>query len=215
MSESSRESSLDICAENYTKRFSSITVEDTFNICDYTRPAHLHDHYKLYYKCPVLPITINSHAIDSYSLKTEYLNYLKNNKFSQIPRLYGQIGTQCAICCDPILHKKNAQLTMCGHMFHKICYNSYINSTFVDNCPLCRTRDYSHDFWGMGLERYISSVVPGFNDSPNLDYLANFEFCSHLVCPDMCDDHHLGMNKECMNCIHWRKTGLRTDNDVY
>lgn len=66
-------------------------------------------------------------------------------------RHYIRIGEECPICYEGIFHKRDAQLTDCGHAFHYSCLKkySYTDPNVCSNCPLCR-----EPFYGIDKNRY-------------------------------------------------------------
>jgi hypothetical protein len=63
-------------------------------------------------------------------------------------KCYIRFGELCYICIDPIISKRNAWLTPCGHQFHRKClinnhrYRQKHNMTLEFSneipCPVCR-----------------------------------------------------------------------------
>jgi hypothetical protein len=146
------------------------------------------------YDQPVLPVSIGENDCRCHINKKCYI----------------KPGEKCPICLEKILTKKNALLTPCGHSFHKTCIFEameiiipMLNGDSV-NCPICRSK------LGWSLEdlniRY--NAEPG-----SLDEIENFWWRDGLVPRSICqtnkcvNDHYLGMNKNCENCLEYRKTG--------
>ncbi len=109
---------------------------------------------------------------------------------------YIKFGEECSICYEPIYSKPNAFLTDCGHCFHKTCISKWISiQNFNRDCPICRQNIGFTDF-----DRYVSNK--------GLDGLEEFELNKDIIFPEVCSydvNHFIGMNKNCSNCMWWRK----------
>jgi len=92
-------------------------------------------------------------------------------------RHYIRIGEECSICYEGIFHKRDAQLTDCGHAFHYSCLRqySYSKKSLTTCCPLCREPIYHID-----KNRY-SSYSPC-----KLDMLEDFWLNHKTLLPEMC-----------------------------
>jgi hypothetical protein len=117
---------------------------------------------------------------------------------------YIKIGDDCPICLEPIFHKSNAYLTPCGHSFHVECiHNHFVQLWLSDSggglCPMCRQ--------DIGL--YEHSKMIYFNSSDGLDKLEDFWNIINFKLPAPCNDwtHYRGFDKNCIDCIEYRKTG--------
>lgn len=148
---------------------------------------------------------------DIYNLY-EYANVDKTNLILPIkmgndemhPRLntkmYIKPFENCPICYDDIIRKSDAYLSVCGHGFHKKCiFKAYEAKQLgkkcsVFRCPCCRTS------LGTDVEE-INEKYNLFNDEMNgLDVLENFWIKKDYTMPLICNNHYLGMNKNCPNC---------------
>ena len=92
-------------------------------------------------------------------------------------RHYIKIGEECPICYEGIFHKRDAQLTECGHAFHYSCLRqySYKNKSLHTCCPLCR-----EPFSQIDKNRY------SLYSSRYLDTLEDFWFNQKTRLPEMC-----------------------------
>jgi hypothetical protein len=114
---------------------------------------------------------------------------------------YIKIGEECPLCYEPILYKKNAFLTDCGHSFHLSCIHSYEMANLFRSiyCPMCRS---DMGIWGESGKIY-------FNSRKGLDKLEDFWNNISYERPTEClaGNHIKGLNKNCERCIHYRKKG--------
>jgi hypothetical protein len=127
-------------------------------------------------------------------------------------KCYIKFGDLCSICIEPILTKSSAWLTPCSHVFHRKClirnfqYRTIHEMTISFSneipCPVCRE---GHVDCCVGLDtlgKYIHT-------ENGLDRLENFwqtiNLMSYISCYKC--DQGLGMNKQCINCENYRKTG--------
>jgi hypothetical protein len=117
---------------------------------------------------------------------------------------YIKIGEECPICLEPIFYKSNAYLTPCGHSFHVECIHKHDYTKFLSDygsasCPMCRQ--------DIGI--YDDSKRIYFNNSNGLDKLEDFWKIIKFKLPTPCKnwDHCIGFNKNCIDCIEYRKTG--------
>lgn len=118
-------------------------------------------------------------------------------------------GEECAICLDKITRKKDAFLTGCGHAFHRKCLFTSFEMKWkckpfsALRCPLCRC--------GLGFPDLLTRYINNNND---LDQLENFWLTKEYWMPKYCGNiqtsHYLGFNKNCDNCLHYRKYGFYT-----
>lgn len=118
-------------------------------------------------------------------------------------------GEECAICLDKITKKKDAFLTGCGHAFHRKCLFTSFEMKWkckpfsALRCPLCRC--------GLGFPDLLTRYINNNND---LDQLENFWLTKEYWMPKYCGNiqtsHYLGFNKNCDNCLHYRKYGFYT-----
>ena len=53
---------------------------------------------------------------------------------------YARVGTECAICLEPVWTIKTAFVTCCGHVFHKNCMVPWQRLKNVNTCPMCRRK---------------------------------------------------------------------------
>jgi hypothetical protein len=95
----------------------------------------------------------------------EWWQPLKLNTRSYIP-----ISAECPICLLPMIHKRNAWITYCGHAFHRTClvqsYYSYMNNKDIVKytncipCPICRSDLPNMLYW----YRCIKDIKPSKNE---------------------------------------------------
>ena len=120
---------------------------------------------------------------------------------------YIRIGEECPICIEPILYKSNANLTSCGHSFHRKCIQRMIGLNRLRNiwdfiCPLCRTNTGEYD----DLFRYNSRTRNGLDRLE--EFWMNKEHKSCRVCDfSSLHNHYLGFNKNCKECLSYREFG--------
>lgn len=111
---------------------------------------------------------------------------------------YIQIGEECPICYESILHKKTALLTNCGHAFHYKCIINYEYhhvkefENFDVVCPMCRQN--------MGYIPELKNKY--FNDCTALDKLENHNETLTITNPLFCAKcfQVKGFNKYCVVC---------------
>ena len=165
------------------------TVEDVLN--PFERNSLI---YADYYYENKIPFNVYPYLIsDNSGGRIETIHdYLKTKH-------YIKFGEECSICYEPIYSKPNAFLTDCGHCFHKTCMTKWLISTSLNgSCPICRQDVGLFDF-----ERYSSRK--------GLDGLEEFELNKDITLPNFCggydDDelHITGIDKNCPECIKWRK----------
>lgn len=128
-------------------------------------------------------------------------------------RCYIGFGEQCPICIQPILHKKTAWLTPCGHAFHRKCllyaFRHYLELDIaysnVMPCPICRK-----ELTNCCIGEYTTPHyhVPIYDLVNELDSLENFwtdiEDKVSVKCPKC--THILGSNAAgCEKCKRQRK----------
>ena len=181
------------------------TTDDVFWLYERNKNKEYNDCIKLCKPCPnlfgtdcccesldpVLPITIGEQDVPC-RFKTK--SYIK-------------IGEECPICFDPIIHKKNAYLTGCGHAYHRKCVFNSIQAKWeikpysTLRCPMCRSNlGYPEMF-----ERYNYS----YDKNTSLDRLEDYWVSKEFRMPGFCSfgKHYLGMKNNCSNCINYRNTG--------
>ena len=181
------------------------TTEDVFWLYERNKTTEYIGCVKLKKECPnlynnrcfccpddiVLPITIgNQDTPCRFKVKT----YIKFNE-------------ECSICIEPIIHKINAHITGCGHVFHKECLFKMVEhnwlqkrrTPFCSKCPICR-----HIISEPEFDRYI-------NDTGNyIDKLENFWHIKNYLIPKLCiynKNHYIGMKKRCKQCKEYQNTG--------
>jgi hypothetical protein len=123
---------------------------------------------------------------------------------------YIMFGEECPICYEPILHKRSAFLTDCGHAFHYKCimdyeYHNTINyKNFNTVCPICRQH--------MGYYQELKNKY--FNDCNKLDQLENYNDTIQYTNPEFCSSCYKikGFNKFCDKCLHY--SGIRLITSV-
>lgn len=126
-------------------------------------------------------------------------------------KCYIKFGEICSICIEPIITKKSAWLTPCGHTFHRKClidnfqYRTIHKMTIGHSneipCPVCR----EGLIWCcVGIDK-----LDKYNSKNGLDQLENFwhtiDINPYLLCWEC--DNAVGMKKSCNNCIQYRNTG--------
>ena len=115
---------------------------------------------------------------------------------------YIKIGDECSICLAEIWNSKEGLLTDCGHGFHKKCINNYADTTCYNySCPVCRNDIVHADHFSINT----------YNTKNYLDKIDDLWLNIDMIFPDRCSysnwNHYLGMNKDCKNCLNYRKTG--------
>jgi len=126
-------------------------------------------------------------------------------------RIYIKHGEECSICLEPITSKSNAQLTSCGHPFHKTCLHKVFQIKWASkrktpcllNCPMCRQRVIEPEF-----EKY------DFYSDNAFDKLENFWITKNFQTPKFCfsKKHYIGMKASCTQCNEYRNTGKWWDD---
>jgi hypothetical protein len=153
---------------------------------------------------------ILSHEISK--VKTLYLTLKNKRLFAKFPKTvkenlkikhYIKIGEECPLCYEAIWHKKNALLTDCGHAFHLSCIHSYEMANIYNDkgvfCPMCRC--------DMGLYGEIGYIY--LNSENKLDKLEDFWNNISYKTPEVCRNHILGLNKNCKDCVNYRRCMLK------
>jgi Ring finger domain len=131
-----------------------------------------------------------------------------NSKPSMNRRCYIGFGEQCPICIQPILHKKTAWLTPCGHAFHRKCllyaFRHYLELDIaysnVMPCPICRNELTNCCIGEDTTPRYNISFNDPIND---FDYLENFwtDMEEKVSIKCLTCNHILGSNaSKCKKC---------------
>ncbi len=129
-------------------------------------------------------------------------------------KCYIKPGDECPICYEPIMTKKSAFITNCGHHYHKKCIHKYMETKWlstayvsVARCPMCRCSLGHPDI----MHRYRSSYFDAcYNDDNGLDKLEDFWVTKDYRLPSFCSngyDHYLGNNKICLVCKAFREKG--------
>lgn len=196
----------------------SLTVEDVLYCHERNSNVYLASPFE---KQVVFPCSIGENTIEK---QTEYFTVLTRNGGKtclakhKVPktvdanlrrRHYIPMGEECAICYEGIFHKRNAQLTDCGHAFHFSCIQQTVLSakTAELGCPLCREPIYTID-----KNRY-SSYSTNF-----LDILEDFWMNLSTRIPEMCFSnkthqklHITGTHAtQCNICCIYCKTDVKT-----
>jgi Ring finger domain len=137
--------------------------------------------------------------------------FLCGQKPSIKKKCYIGFGEICSICLDPIISKRNAQLTSCGHQFHRKCivenhvYRQMHRMTLEYSneipCPVCRSGLVECCVGLEDMDRYHSEN--------GLDKLENFWLSMWIAPYLMCwtCNEGLGMNMGCKTCETYRTTG--------
>jgi hypothetical protein len=122
-------------------------------------------------------------------------------------KMYIVPNQECPICIEPIVRKKDAYLTCCGHGFHKKCiYKSYetkMHKKYASQyrCPLCRTR----------LGNDLDNLNDRYTIAGNaLDDLDNFWIKKEFMLPQMCSggwNHYIGIHPNCNICLQYIQFG--------
>ena len=123
-------------------------------------------------------------------------------------KMYIRPNDICPICYENIIRKSDAYLSVCGHGFHKKCIlkayeaKQLIKHCSVFRCPCCRTS------LGTDIEE-LNEKYDLFNECVNeLDVLESFWIKKDYTMPLICDDHYLGMGKNCSKCENYKKFEL-------
>lgn len=158
---------------------------------------YLQPYEDLGFDIETIPIPIHDYNFDDSKYNNSNVKEYLNIKH------YIKITDECSICLEPILYKKNAILTSCGHCFHRNCIIKIkYNREYELPCPLCR-----HD---LRLEH--GDIIPfrHYNSKKILDKLEDFWNNIELLYPDIClNGDNLGMNKDCFYCNRYIKTGKK------
>jgi hypothetical protein len=135
-------------------------------------------------------------------------------------KCYIGFGEICSICTEPIISKKSAWLTPCGHPFHHKClienhyYREKNNMTIEYSneipCPVCRKGLIDCCIGIDNINRYRDTNNNGLDKLENFWLTIDIKPC--LLCYDC--NTELGMNKLCRFCNNYRCTGY-TDIDDY
>lgn len=134
---------------------------------------------------------------------------------------YIKWGEICPICTDPIIYKRNAWITPCGHGFHRNCLvdnHRYrqINKMTIEYtnsipCPMCREGLIECCIGLADINRYGDEFEDDEDDNKkNLldrleDFWLNIDRSYYYLCYDC--DKGLGMNNSCKTCVNYQKTG--------
>ena len=139
----------------------------------------------------------NPFLLRSQKEKIEYQKNIFRKKY------YIRPNQECPICLEPILTKKTACLTVCGHGFHKQCIHRAFELKWLTkqagiSCPLCRHGDIS--------EYNVEKYCPWNSQVNELDGLENFWFCKDTMLATPCYDgsHYMGLDKNCIYCKKYR-----------
>ena len=121
-------------------------------------------------------------------------------------KMYVWSQETCIICMDKINLKSNAYLSDCGHCFHKNCivnYFHYIKMISRKNmkCPICRC-----NLGNPVLNKRYNIFHKDMNFLDMLEDL-NIEFLHICESSTIENNHYLGMNSNCSQCINYRKNG--------
>lgn len=169
-----------------------------------TCPSYLEFQKKICYcfqRNPIRPIIIGE------------CGFICDNKPLLNKRCYIKFGEPCTICLNSIKYKKNAWITPCGHIFHKMCLINYYRHYETNNsiqkysnempCPICRE--------GLVLCCIGEDSIDYYNElnSNGLDRLENFWLTIENRLPELCYKCKkiLGFNKKCNKCLNYRKRG--------
>lgn len=146
----------------------------------------------------VLPLTIGDQSIPC----------------SLAVKCYIRPGAECPICYDPILTKRSAFITDCGHHFHKQCMFTYLETKWCSTryistarCPMCRSFLGHPDIEQRYRATYFGIQYRGDSE---LDKLEDFWLTKDYKLPAFCSnqyDHYLGMRSDCDTCLAYRQHG--------
>jgi hypothetical protein len=214
----------------------SLTVEDIF---------YVHERNRLIYydcekqgcidKCPnnLLQVCCCKNYCPVYPdiISNDYkINHNKTKK------IYIKPGEICPICYDPIINKKNAFLTPCGHSFHKTCLNQTHTSNLLRfgskneekmPCPMCRKTIHVENFYDPLKIFFYKKNPSEFDIFDAGEICKNTDFCKlvdnfwekgELNSPQIClsrnmGPHFFGMKKNCTQCIIFQKGSMDTGNN--
>ena len=131
--------------------------------------------------------------------------------------IYKCKNTECAICKNNLsensvaeenLISSNVNIGVCGHGFHKKCiFKAYESKQLskkcsVFRCPCCRTS------LGTDIEE-INERYDLYNEEANgLDILESFWIKKDYTMPLICNEHYLGMGKNCTKCENYKNVEL-------
>lgn len=143
----------------------------------------------------------NDVELSLHSITSHYYVHLYDSKSKLFTIPYIKIGEPCMICLEPILNRKNAYCTECGHKIHKTCITDYYNSTYNNkrnghkhnwkiNCPICRS-SLVKCLW---LEKNCL-------DYQEYQHLYNHRIVECSQCGELCG---LNYNMGCDECFKWR-----------
>lgn len=182
----------------------SIREEDIYSINERTRNVYVECFTKEI--CERECECFNNQIIIPLSIGNNNFKRKLNNK------MYISEKDNCAICVGKMDKKKEAYLTDCGHCFHKKCLTEYIehqNKTTNKNikCPICRSN--------LGYPEIYKKYNMYNEETNGLDLLENFNYevinydLIHLCkSGNKYPKHYLGINKECKECLRYRKNGF-------
>lgn len=184
-----------------------MTSDDVF--CLYERNLlYYHQCSNSHENCDTNYCRINAPNVLPYTIGDQ------TNPCSLSIRCYIKPGVECPICYDPILTKRSAFITNCGHPFHKHCIFKYFESKWHNanvispvKCPMCRCiLDYFKSD-----QRYRSTYLDiQYKDDSELDKLEDFWLTKDYKFPSFCSNkynHYLGMCATCNICSQYRKHG--------
>jgi len=178
------------------------TTEDVFQL--YTREPN-----RVYHTCNICADPWNNKCICylSQPIKASVIGDTEV-PCSLTKKCFIKPNEECPICMNSISTYSTAYLTRCGHSFHKECIFKSMETCRINNnklycCPMCRTK--------LGLDVHEICVRYNVNSkSTYLDELENFWLKKDFYLPHMCRigvSHYLGTNRECKECVTYRKTG--------
>lgn len=76
---------------------------------------------------------------DTHYKSTQVILKVLNRK----PMLYKQSESEkeCSICCEDFIENEQLSITVCAHIYHEPCINSWIEQAPSVSCPVCRYYD--------------------------------------------------------------------------
>jgi hypothetical protein len=184
------------------KKNNYITLDDIFHCDERNRWVYDDD-------LDVYPTLIGRPQLEKYKKIFKKINKV-SVKTNLNRKNYILVGEKCPICCEAIVTKKQAFLTDCSHSFHYNCIKMYYNLNYIKfaECPICR-QDIG-DFENLKRQYY-----QGPSTSNKMDRYENFWNDISTLIPEKCywrnfhnvitNIHNFGMNKNCNNCLRYRK----------
>ena len=86
----------------------------------------------------------------------------------------------CPICLEAFKSPNNQVILSCTHVFHKTCLSNFEKHTKMQQCPICRRKDYEKKNFDAGFLVYISKIIMKAQKIWR-GYMARKRFYEHLI----------------------------------